>query len=233
QFFDKLVAWGGEAAIRSAKNYIGPGFELVAFDPKTSISLVGREAFASAEALRRAAELGATDATIYNQSACTASRFHFVEADVDSADRYCEALQRELGVERRLASASGARVPAELREQVEVLRTMAPLYRVWGGYDGRGLVIRSSDPVDFYPDFRIVNVVPVDSLDDAIVQASVATQTVGVYPASRKKSIRDRLASAGVQRIVTLGGASGGMAGLSHDGFFPLHRFMRWVNDED
>jgi hypothetical protein len=42
-YFDKLVAWGGEATIRSAKEYIGPGFELVAFDPKTSISLIGRE----------------------------------------------------------------------------------------------------------------------------------------------------------------------------------------------
>ena len=45
QYFDKLVAWGGESTIRSAKQYIGPGFELVAFDPKTSISFIGREAF--------------------------------------------------------------------------------------------------------------------------------------------------------------------------------------------
>ena len=42
QFFDKLVAWGGDAAIRSALTYIGPGFELVSFDPKVSISIVGR-----------------------------------------------------------------------------------------------------------------------------------------------------------------------------------------------
>src|SRR5690606_13494865 len=38
QYFDKLVAWGGDAAIRSAISYIGPGFELVSFDPKVSIS---------------------------------------------------------------------------------------------------------------------------------------------------------------------------------------------------
>ena len=47
QFFDKLVAWGGEATIRGALRYVGPGFELVSFDPKTSISLIGREAFES------------------------------------------------------------------------------------------------------------------------------------------------------------------------------------------
>ncbi|HSV34286.1 MAG TPA: acyl-CoA reductase, partial [Ramlibacter sp.] len=56
QFFDKLVAWGGDSTIRSARQYIGPGFELVAFDPKTSISLIGREAFASEAVLAEVAD---------------------------------------------------------------------------------------------------------------------------------------------------------------------------------
>ena len=42
-FFDKLVAWGGEATIRSAKEYIGPGFELVAFDAFPSWVLLARD----------------------------------------------------------------------------------------------------------------------------------------------------------------------------------------------
>ncbi|MEV2214202.1 hypothetical protein AB0H86_22610 [Streptomyces sp. NPDC050997] len=37
--------------------------------------------------------------------------------------------------------------------------------------------------------------------------AGVATQTVGVYPDSRKAELRDALACAGVQRVVSLGGA--------------------------
>jgi hypothetical protein len=64
----------------------------------------------------------------------------------------------------------------------------------------------------------------------------VATQTVGVYPPARKAELRDRLACAGVQRIVSLGAAFGlatGGHGLPHDGFFPLARLMRWVSDED
>ena len=40
------------------------------------------------------------------------------------------------------------------------------------------------------------------------------------------------LANAGVQRIVTLGSAIAVERGLPHDGFYPLTRFMRWVNDE-
>lgn len=233
QFFDKLVAWGGEAAIKSAKNYIGPGFELVAFDPKTSISLIGREALATADTIAEAAELAALDATSYNQSACTASRIQFVEGSVEDVDRFCAALQERLGVERHTASEIGPRVPADLREEIDALRDMAPYYRVWGDFSGRGIVIRSDEPVDFYPDYKIVNVVHVASLEDAAAHANVATQTVGVFPPSRKAALRDGLASAGVQRIVSLGAAGTGSPGIPHDGFLPLARLVRWVNDED
>jgi hypothetical protein len=194
-FFDKLVAWGGEAALRSAKNYIGPGFELVAFDPKSSISFIGREAFTSPAALAGAAARAATDACLYDQSACTSSRFQFVEGDTEQADRFCALLQTEIGRERHTASGKGARVPAALREEIEGLRDLEPHYRIWGGYDGAGLVIRSDEPVEFYPDSKIVNVVPVADLDDAIRYANVATQTVGIFPAARKAGLRDRLAS--------------------------------------
>lgn len=233
QFFDKLVAWGGESALRSAKNYIGPGFELVAFDPKTSISFIGREAFASERTLAEVARLAGDDATPYNQQACVSSRIQFVEGSVADVDRFCALLQAELGVERPTCSAVGAPITGELREQIEVLSDLEPEYRVWGRFDGRGLVIRSAEPVEFYPDQKIVNVVPVASLREAIRFANVATQTVGVYPAERKKEVRNLLASAGVQRVVTLGKAVGPGPGLPHDGFYPLQRFVRWVNDED
>lgn len=41
--------------------YLGPGFQLVSFDPKISISMVGREAFAFEEMLELAADLAASD----------------------------------------------------------------------------------------------------------------------------------------------------------------------------
>lgn len=105
-------------------------------------------------------------------------------------------------------------------------------YRVWGSYDGSGLVIRSAEPIDLHPTGKMVNVVAVAALGDAVRFADVATQTVGVYPASRKSEVRDALASAGVQRIVPLGSAGQLPPGFPHDGFYPLHRFVRWINDE-
>jgi hypothetical protein len=110
---------------------------------------------------------------------------------------------------------------------------LEPDYRVWGGFDGRGLVVRSPEPIDFHPADKTVNVVPVGSLRDAVAFATVATQTVGVYPPSAKTELRDALAGAGVQRIVNLGSALRGSLGNPHDAMYPLHRFVNWVVDDD
>src|SRR5215470_8858475 len=47
QYFDKIVAWGGGDAINNVVKYLGPGLQLVSFDPKTSISMIGPEGFES------------------------------------------------------------------------------------------------------------------------------------------------------------------------------------------
>jgi hypothetical protein len=231
QFFDKLVAWGGESTIRGAVKYVGPGFELVSFDPKTSISMIGREAFGAGADLEAITEAAAFDATLMNQQACTSSRFQFIEGSEEDVDRYCALLQAKLGLERRSASAEPQPLPSSLREEIDGLRDLPDFYRVWGGSEGKGIVIRSEDPVDFYPDHKVVNVVRVERLADAVKHVTVATSTVGVYPPERKAELRDALASAGAQRVVALGMVNPEV-GLPHDGFYPLQRFVRWVNDE-
>ncbi len=232
QYFDKLVAWGGGDAIASAAKYVGPGFQLISFDPKVSMAVIGREAFTSAATLAEVADLAAHDASVYNQDACVAPRHVFVEAEVDEVDRFCELLCERLGVDRALGSAVGPKTPGEIREAVDGLRWLEPEYRVWGEYDGSGLVVRSPEPVDFHPSNKTVNVVPVRAMIDAAAFATVATQTVGVFPPERKPELRDRLASAGVQRIVPLGDVLRGTMGNPQDGMYPLNRMVNWVADD-
>lgn len=232
QFFDKLVVWGGDSSIRGALQYAGPGFEIVSFDPKVSISFLGREAYASDALLREAAARAATDVTLFNQDACAASRYIYAEGDTDQVDRFCELLADELRQERFLSSAFAAPLAGDLQDEIEILRGLEPFYRVWGDYSGAGLVVRSDDPVDFYPMSKTVNVVTVPSLEGAVRHANVATQTVGVYPPSRAQALRDDLASQGVQRVVPLGEVATNIEGLPHDGFYPIRRVMRWVLDE-
>ncbi|HET8711147.1 MAG TPA: acyl-CoA reductase, partial [Spongiibacteraceae bacterium] len=184
QYFDKIVAWGGGDAINNVIKYLCPGFQLISFDPKTSISMVGKEAFASEETLEKVADLAATDVMTLNQEACVASRFVYVEANQENADRFSAKLQQCIAV-RAAASGDIRPLSMDLREQVETLMMLDDEYTVFGKTDGKGLVIRSDEPVDFHPINKIANVVRVDTLDDAVKYINVATQTVGFYPFQR------------------------------------------------
>jgi hypothetical protein len=232
QYFDKIVAWGGGEAIGNVAKYIGPGFQLVSFDPKTSISFVGREAFASDETLALAADLASADVMTLNQEACVASRFQFVEGSEAQVDSFCAALHARIA-ERAAASGDVRPLDMEMREAVEMMVMMDDEYGVWGKTDGKGLVIRSDEPVDFHPINKTANVVRVDSLDDAVKWTNVATQTVGFYPFDRMADYRDRLASGGAQRVVQLGEAGPSTIGNPHDAMYPLHRFVHWMAHED
>jgi hypothetical protein len=232
QYFDKLVAWGGGDAINNVMKYIGPGFQLVSFDPKTSISMVGKEAFASDETLAEAAELNARDVSMLGQEACVCSRFTFLEASPEDGDRYAEILAERLRIDR-MDEGTPRPLDMDLKEQIDMLRMMDDEYGVFGKSDGRGVAIRSEEPVDFHPLRKTSNVVCVPNLMDAMKYVNVATQTVGVYPFNRMPELRDHLASGGAQRVVRLGEAGPSAIGNPHDAMYPLHRFVHWMANED
>jgi hypothetical protein len=232
QYFDKIVAWGGGDAINNVIQYLGPGFQLVSFDPKTSISMVGKQAYDSEEALDLTADLASADVMTLNQEACVASRFIYAEGSEADVDRFCAKLQTRIA--QRAADSGDIRpLDMDMREQIETLMLMDDEFAVWGKTDGTGLVIRSEEPVDFHPINKVANVVRVDSLDDATKWVNVATQTVGFYPFDRMVDYRDRLASGGAQRIVHLGEAGPATIGNPHDAMYPMHRFVHWMAHED
>lgn len=234
QYYDKLVVWGGDAAVRHAMKYAAPGFEIISFDPKVSISLIGREAFSGPDSLAEIAARGAADVVAFNQDACSCARFQFVEGNSDQVDAYCAALVAAMGRETRYGAGSDGPVPpAPVLEELDMLGMLEPVYRVFGKPDGCGMVIRSTEPVSFNPGGKLVNVVEVPALADAMQHVTVATQSVGVYPPSRIAEVRDALAAAGAQRIVGLGQINAGkFGGTPHDGGWPLHRMMHWVVTE-
>ncbi|MDE2597588.1 MAG: long-chain-fatty-acyl-CoA reductase [Sphingomonadales bacterium] len=232
QYFDKIVAWGGGDAINNVVKYLGPGFQLVSFDPKTSISMLGQEALASDEVMEETASRAAADLMMLNQEACAASRFQFVEGPQDKVDQWCAKFQRNIA-ERAAASGDVRPLAMDLKEEVEALMMMDDEYGTWGRTDGKGLVIRSDEPVDFHPINKIGNVVRVDSLDDAVKYVNVATQTIGFYPSNRMADYRDRLGAGGAQRVCPLGDAGPSTVGNPWDGMYPLHRFVHWMVNED
>ena len=232
QYFDKIVAWGGGDAINNVIKYLGPGLQLVSFDPKTSISMIGREAFTSDAVLDEVATSAASDVGLMNQEACVCSRVLFVEGDREQVDRLCARLQQKL-VDRNALTGKAPPLPRDMAEEVEGLRSLDDDFGVWGTADGSGLVVRSDEPVDFHPINKTANVVQVKALKDALKWVNVATQTVGVYPPARQVELRNGLASGGAQRIVRLGDAGGQSIGAPHDAMYILHRFVHWIVQED
>lgn len=232
QYFDKIVAWGGGEAINNVIQYLGPGIQLISFDPKSSISMIGREVFESDDRVADVADRLAADTTVFNQEACLASRFAFVEGERPQVESLCGALAQRLAVDRDFASAVGPALSTEMRDEIQVMEAMGDL-KVWGDFDGGGLVILSDRPVEFQPTNKTSNVVMVASLDDAVRYVNIATQTIGVYPYGRKAQLRDRLASAGAQRLCRLGTANAHVLGSPHDAMYPLQRFVHWMGDDD
>ncbi|MBU9764776.1 long-chain-fatty-acyl-CoA reductase [Mycobacterium sp. TNTM28] len=234
QYFDKIVAWGGGPAIGNVIKYLGPGIQLVSFDPKSSISMIGREVFESEQTLADVAERVAADTCVFNQEACLASRFVFLETtDRAQAERFCAHLQPRLGVDRLFGSAVAPLPPADIRDEVEVMAAMGDELQVFGRFDGQGVVLLSDAPVDFHPSHKTSNVVMVRSLDDAVRHVNVATQTIGIYPFERKTALRDALAGAGGQRLCRVGTANAHVAGGPHDAMYPLARLVHWMGDDD
>ena len=122
QYFDRVFAWGGEAAIRSAIKYVAPGFDLVSFDPKVSISLLGKEALAT-EAITESATAAAIE-PLFNQEVCAAGRFVYAEGTRADLRPWCERLADQLAIERPVLDAvASTPLPAEIRDQIGVLQS--------------------------------------------------------------------------------------------------------------
>ena len=245
---EKLIAWGGSASMQHIQQYLVPGIELIANNPKVSIAIVGREALESDQAMREAAVGVAVMAGRLNQSGCTNARVVYVECDTDEED--LEALER-LGREIHAAfdllpqeESTAPKVPApDLAQEMDALSLDEDFYRVIGDSNSAGVVVsRTEDPVEFADRLRnrVVNLVPVAEIAKVTRWLSEATQTVGIYPPRLHERLRDPLALAGVQHIRALTtspdggyGSGRGTLLLPHDGMEPMRRMVRWTIDQD
>jgi hypothetical protein len=239
---EKIVAWGGLASIRHIARYIQPGIDLITMDPKLSSSIVGSDAFHDGASMHEAAERLALDIGGNNQEACTNARVVYIETGTGAEGL---AVANQFGamlMDAILSLPSHISTPARkfdqvLMEELESLKLFGEYHEVFGGgSEGAVIVSQTPDPVDFASILgnRVANLVPIDTVEEAVRSVTAYTQTVGVYPDSLRRSLRDRLAHHGAQRIVSLGYATGRWANVGpHDGIEPLRRMCKWVVDEE
>lgn len=238
---EKIIAWGGFASIKHVTRYIQPGLELISLDPKRSATIIGPEAFASAETMAEVAVRAATDIGALNQLGCVNARVIYVAAGVDAAgvervDTLAQAIYRELQRLPEAVSTRAKRFDPELRASLDAIRASPDWYRVHGGRDGEGAVIVSQldEPVEFHRSLsgRVANLVPVADPAAALRWIDASTQTVGVYPEALKTALRDTLPLHGVQRLVSLGYAAHPSMALPQDAIEPVRRMAKWIVDE-
>jgi hypothetical protein len=241
EHIEKIVAWGGLASVKHVTRYIGPGLELIALDPKRSATIIGPEAFEDEGTLRDVAERAACDVGVANQEGCTNARVIYVISGTDgpgiaNANRLGELIYEAM---LRLPSTISTKpkvVDRELVEHVDASRLLDDWYRVIGGEDGEGAIIVSQfdEPVDYSAMLsgRIANVVPVDCIDKVTDAVNAYTQTIGIYPESLKRELRDRLPLFGAQRLTSLGYACNVSVAMPQDAIEPIRRMCKWIVDE-
>ncbi|HEY1974660.1 MAG TPA: acyl-CoA reductase [Pseudonocardia sp.] len=237
---DKIIAWGGAASMRHIRARLRPGIDLIAMDPKNSVSIIGPEVLADEVALHTAAELLARDVGYFNQEGCANSRVAYLlsgtdEPGVKQAVRFGELVHAAVqALPPDLSTPHPAFDPA-LRDELAGVR-LSQSHHVIGGRAAEGGVVVSLDeePVDFAERLggRVVNVVPVDGIEDVLPHLTVHTQTVGVYPDRLLVDIRDECARRGVQRLCTLGYACSMGLAQPHDAMEPMRRMVRWIVSE-
>jgi hypothetical protein len=246
---EKLTAWGGTASMKHIQKYLVPGIELIAFNPKWSISIVGHEALESDAAMEEAAYGLALRIGYFNQTACSCTRIAYVECGTDEDDlerleKLGHAVHRALGKLPPAISTAPKRPNPGLDAELDAIALEDEFYRVIGDSSFGGVVVsRTEGRVEFSDRLnnRVVNLVPVADVTRVPQWVNEGTQTVGVYPQRLQEELRDRLAIHGVQWIVPLRGPGndamfdadiGDLLAIPHDGMEPMRRMVRWVLDE-
>ena len=242
QHIEKIVAWGGLASVKHVTRYIQPGLELIALDPKRSATIIGREAFDDDATMREVARRAATDIGVANQEGCANARVIYLLSGTDAdglakANRLGELIYRELVSLPAVVSTPPRYPNRELLDHLEASRMTEDFYRVIGGEQREGAIVVSQldEPVDYSPMLsgRVANIVPVDSIDKVTAAVNAYTQTIGIYPESLKRQLRDTLALFGAQRLTSLGYACSVAVASPQDAIEPIRRMCKWVVDEE
>ena len=238
---DTIVAWGGFASMKHIRNYLRPGMDLVALDPKLSASVIGPEAFEDEDSLQYVAKQIGRDVGLYNQAACVSTRTVYVasgtnEKGIENINRLGQLVFDEIQGLPDTVSCPAPDFDPVLRQEINGIRG-SEYFKVIGGKGAEGAVIVSQEDeqVDFSErlDCRVVNLVPVDKVEDCFQWITLDTQTIAVYPESLKSEISIQLALRGGQRITSLGCTGFEAMAAPHDSIELGRRIARWVIRED
>lgn len=239
---EKLVAWGGFTSVKHITKYLQPGIDLITLDPKSSTTLIGREALVDDDTMKAVACRAAVDMAGLDQEACLNARVIHLESGtgpegLGKANKFGSYMYEAMQNLPTTISNGPKRFDPVLKSELESIVPLTDWYKVCANLEnlekGALIVSQLGEQVDFAPLLygRVGNIVPVDNIEDALRRFTAATQTVGIYPDSLKARLRDKAAVAGGQMLTSLGYATRVTAVGPQDGIEPMRRMCKWVQD--
>lgn len=242
EFIEKIVAWGGFASVKHVTKYIQPGLEMIGLDPKRSATIIGPEALVDEPTMREVAARAACDIAMANQEACASARVIYVMCGTDDTaitqlNRFGELIYEAMMAMPGYLTSKPKTFDRALRDEMDATRMDDTFYRIIGGDDNEGAIIVSQfdEAVDYSPMLsgRVANLVPVDDIKKVTDAVTSYTQTVGIYPESLKKQLRDQLPIFGAQRLTSLGYACNVTSASPQDAIEPVRRMCKWIFEEE
>ena len=214
---------------------------MIGLDPKRSATIIGPEAFADEQTMQEVALRTACDIGMANQEACASARVIYVLCGTDAPaiaklNRLGEMIYKELMGLPETISSKPKFTSNDLYEHIYATRMDDTFFRIIGGEDREGAVIVSQfdEAIDYSAMLsgRVANLVPVNHIDQVTKAVTAYTQTVGIYPESLKKELRDKLPLFGAQRLTSLGYACHVSVATPQDAMEPLRRMCKWIMEE-
>ncbi|HEX2187360.1 MAG TPA: acyl-CoA reductase [Longimicrobiaceae bacterium] len=242
---DAVVVYGGAEAVASAREHTPAGTRVLAYGPKLSFGVVGREALGDAEQAAATARAAALDTSTFDQQGCVSPHLFYVEEGGAASPREwarllaaaMEAAERDLP--RGTLARSESSAIRQLRGEAELAQLAGTGVELHASAKGTTwTVVYDPDPA-FAPTClnRVVRVKPVPALDAVpglAARAASLLQSVGVAAApERAGRLAAALGRAGASRVAPLGRMAWPPGTWHHDGHPPLGELLRWCDMEE
>lgn len=234
---DGIVLWGGEAAERAVRRMAPTGVKLIEWGHKLSFAYISN--FRSCES-----ELPALAKHIIQTKQLLCSSCQNILIDTDSIEEIEEFCTTFFPYLQAAASRQSSPISIGDRAEKSLFRYTKKLEMMIGAeekperFSGDDCVISVStnkEP-ELSPMFGhvIVKMVPRNELLSVLRKTKGVLQTAGlICPASERKALTDLLFRSGVTKITRSGTMSDAFIGESHDGEFPLRRYIRIASEEE
>lgn len=240
-----VVVYGGAEAVDSVRAATPAGTRVLAYGPKLSFGVVGREALSSGEDAARVAAAAALDACTFDQQGCVSPHLFYAEEGgaVEPrawADLLATAMREvERSLPRGVLSPSESSAIRQLRGEAEFAQLAGSGVELHASAQGTAwTVVYDPDPAFSASCLnRVVRVKPIPGLDEVPSRAAhlgPLLQTVGVTaPPERTAALAAELGRLGASRITPLGKMAWPPAFWHHDGHPPLRELLRWCDLEE